>query len=165
MRYAASSPALLAWMKKLNTGKAYHEQVCPFGFLLVYQARTGIFAMPAAAVHETQKRGRPRKTPKPKPIAPYNSDPVHALSSVFDRETGRSVGINELKTYAEVLAQYHVSPEAKFLNGQYLDRGRTERRHVVATGFHLIGKEANRVGESGESDPILSGVTEFGFAN
>jgi hypothetical protein len=35
-------------------------------------------------------------------------------------------------------------PEAKFLNGDFLDRGRTERRHVIATEIVHIGKEANR---------------------
>src|SRR6516164_5934117 len=61
----------------------------------------------------------------------------------------------------EVLAQYHLSSEAKFLNAQFRDRGRTERRHVVATGQVWIGKEANQVGESGEADPIWSAVEEF----
>jgi hypothetical protein len=80
---------------------------------------------------------------------------------VFDRVTGKPVQPEQLKTYAEVLEQYHLSPEDKFENGQFLDRGRTERRHVVATGFVWIGKEANRVAESGEADPIWSAVEEF----
>jgi hypothetical protein len=75
--------------------------------------------------------------------------------------TGRSIEPAQLKTYAEALAQYHLSCEDKFENGQFLDRGRTERRHVVATGFELIGKEANRVGESGEADPVRSAVEAF----
>ena len=32
---------------------------------------------------------------------------------------------------------------------------------MVATGFEWIGKEANRVGESGEADPVYSAVEEF----
>jgi hypothetical protein len=47
-------------------------------------------------------------------------------------------------TYAEALAQYHLRPEAKFLNGEFCDRGRTERRHVLATQLMHIGKEANK---------------------
>ena len=47
-------------------------------------------------------------------------------------------------TYAEALAQYHLRPEAKFLNGDFCDRGRTERRHVIATQIVHIGKEANK---------------------
>jgi hypothetical protein len=67
----------------------------------------------------------------------------------------------QLKTYAEMLAQYHISPESKFENGQFLDRGPTERRHVLATELVLIGKEANQVGESGETDLITKAVQEF----
>ena len=47
-------------------------------------------------------------------------------------------------TYAEALAQYHLRPESKFLNGDFCDRGRTERRHVVASQILHIGKEANK---------------------
>ena len=46
-------------------------------------------------------------------------------------------------------------PEAKFLNGEYCDRGRTERRHVVAAQILHIGKEANKWEEQyflGEDD-------------
>jgi hypothetical protein len=49
-----------------------------------------------------------------------------------------------LKTYAQALAQYHLRPEAKFENGDYLDSGPTCRRHVQATQINYIGKEANR---------------------
>jgi hypothetical protein len=35
-------------------------------------------------------------------------------------------------------------PEAKFLNGDFFDRGRTERRHVIAVQILYIGKEANK---------------------
>ena len=58
-------------------------------------------------------------------------------------------------TYAEALAQYHLRPEAKFLNGDFCDRGRTERRHVFATQLVHIGKEANKWEEQhflGEDD-------------
>lgn len=54
-----------------------------------------------------------------------------------------------------------MSCEDKLENAQFLDWGRTERRDVVATSFVWIGKEANRVGESGEADPIWSAVEEF----
>ena len=61
-----------------------------------------------------------------------------------------------------VFAPYnHLSPEGKFDNGQFLDRGRTEQRHVVATGIVLIGKEANRIGENGVFDPRSSSAAEF----
>jgi hypothetical protein len=95
------------------------------------------------------------------PIALYDSDPRRALRKVFDRATGKPIGPEQLKTYAEVLAQYHLSSEDKFKNGQFLDRGRTIRRHIVATGFAWIGKEANQVGESGEGHPIRSATEQF----
>ncbi len=107
------------------------------------------------------KPGRPRKCDEPKPIAPYDSNPISAVLKVFDRSTGKSVKPEQLKTYAEALAQYHLSSEDKFENGQFRDCGRTERRYIVATGFVWIGKEANMVGESGESDPIVAAVEEF----
>jgi hypothetical protein len=65
----------------------------------------------------------------------------------------------ELKSYADVLTQYHLSPECKFDNGRFWDRGRPERRHFFATEFVRIGKEANQVG--GEADPIVCAVEEF----
>jgi hypothetical protein len=80
---------------------------------------------------------------KPKPVAPYDKDNKKAAALCFDREIGNPVPIDRLKSYAEALAQYHLHPETKFLNGDYLDRGLTQRRHVRAIGIRLIGKEAN----------------------
>jgi hypothetical protein len=110
---------------------------------------------------EQATRGRPPRTDTLAPIAPYETNPKLALSKVFDRITGKPIQPDQLKTYAEMLAQYHLSSELKFDNGEFLNQGRTERRHVIATGFVLIGKEANRIGESGEADPIWSAVEEF----
>jgi len=42
------------------------------------------------------------------------------------------------------LAQYHLHPEDKFLNGDFLDRGTTIRRHVRVTEIEYIGKESNK---------------------
>ena len=42
------------------------------------------------------------------------------------------------------LAQYHLRPEAKFLNGEHTDRGCTRRRHIIASRILHIGKEANK---------------------
>jgi hypothetical protein len=161
IRYTASSPRLLNWVARWNNGRSYEEQIRPFGFLLSFMPRTGVFAPNAATPLDELRRGRPPKSDTPAPIAPYDSDPARALSKVFDRVTGKAVRPEQLKTYAEVLAQYHLSCEEKFANGRFLDRGRTERRHVVATGFAWIGKEANAIGESGEADPIRSAVEEF----
>lgn len=65
------------------------------------------------------------------------------MAQAFDRETGTPVPASSLRTYADALAQYHISPESKFLNADFLDRGTTQRRHVrLATVMH-IGKEAH----------------------
>lgn len=167
-RFSASSPHLLAWLDQCNAGKPYEEQIRPFGFLLVYTAKTGVFADPPdleCCIEDEPGRGRPPKADGLKPIAPFDSDPQRALKNVIDRVTGEAVSPDQLKTYAEVLCQYHLSSEDKFDNGQFLDRGRTERRHVVSTGLALIGKEANRVGEYGEEDLLATAVTTFADAD
>lgn len=160
IRYTASSPQLLNWVARWNDDKPYEGQIRPFGFLLAFMPRKGVFGLSNPTAINKSTRGRPPKTDKFAPIAPYDTDSGRALSNVFDRLTGKSVRPEELKTYAEVLAQYHISSEDKFANGQFIDRGRTERRHVIATGFIWIGKEANQIGESGERNP-LSNVATF----
>ena len=74
-------------------------------------------------------------------------DHAKAVQSAFDRETGEPVPIGALQTVAEALALYHLHPESKFLNADYLDRGVTKRRHIQVTGIRHIGKEANRLEE------------------
>lgn len=69
---------------------------------------------------------------------------VLAASRCFDRVTGAPVPQETLKTYRQALAQYHLHPETKFTNGDYLDAGRTERRHIEVVSIDRIGKEANR---------------------
>ena len=161
IRYTASSPQLLAWLDRWNARKPYHEQVRPFGFLLSFMPRTGVFApLPVTEIEEV-RRGRPRAQDTPAPLAPFDGNPSNAVSRCFDRVTGKSIRHDQLKTYAEALAQYHLSCEGKFENGDFLDSGRTERRHVTATGFDWIGKEANRVGESGDSNPVHTAIAVF----
>jgi hypothetical protein len=85
-----------------------------------------------------------------------------ATRFAFDRETGNPVKANTLATYAEALAQYHLRPEAKFLNGDFFDHGRTERRHVVAVQILHIGKEANRWEEQYFLGPDDEAEIEYG---
>ena len=129
-------------------------------------ARTGLFAaMPEPKLVDPHRRGRPPKPPEPKPIAPFDTDPSKAVANAFDRETGEPVHADQLKTYAEVLCQYHLSSENKFENGAFTDQGETWRRHVIADGFVLIGKEANKVGESGESETMKDETLEITTVN
>ena len=155
------APNGLNWMAAWNSGKPVEAQIRPFGFLLSFMTRHGMFGPFSATVLEKAESGRPPQRGKVAPIAPYDRDPARALPKVFDRVTGKPVRPEQLKTYAEALAQFRLSSEDKFENGQFLDRGRTARRHAVATRFVWIGKEANQVGESGEADPIWSAVEEF----
>jgi hypothetical protein len=164
MRYTASSPQLLNWVARWNQGKPYEHQIRPFGFLLSFMSRKGMFGPSGATLIDKSGPGRPPKADDLAPIAPYDREPALALSKVFDRVTGRPVRPERLKTYAEALVQYHPSPEHKFANGDHVDRGRTERRQVVATDFLWIGKEANQVGESGEAHPIASATEQFNLA-
>jgi hypothetical protein len=81
----------------------------------------------------------------PAVVAPFDRDPLRGAARAFDRGTGEAIAIERLRTYREVLAQYHLHPETKFENGEYLDSGPTRRRHVRPLGpIGHIGKEANR---------------------
>lgn len=126
-RYAATTPNLLLWFKKHNAEKPYRDQVRPFGFLIGLQSR---FVGPGSK--------------HPKPVSPYEKNPERAAEACFDRNTGEPIARNHLKSYQETLAQYHLHPEAKFHNGDYVNYGVTNRRHIFATAVEHIGKEANR---------------------
>ena len=115
----------------------------PFNFLSAFHAQPK-FELLDEEQWAAPKRGRPRKQLDVRPIASFNRNIRDAAKNAFDRETGKPISANELKTYADALAQYHLRPEAKFLNGDYSDKGRTKRRHVVATQIVHIGKEANK---------------------
>jgi transcriptional regulator with XRE-family HTH domain len=139
-RYSATSPTLLRWFKKYNRRKSYAEQVKPFGFMYSCPGK------PAYTFDSKRLSGikRGRSFHRPKVVAPFEKDPSKALAKCFDRETGKSVPIDCLESYATVLAQYHLRPESKFRNADYTDTGLTLRRHIVVTGIEYIGKEANR---------------------
>ncbi len=76
-------------------------------------------------------------------MAPYDSNLKKAVAQCFDRVTSLPVATNELKSFKEVISLYHLHPESKFFNGDYLDRGMTQRRYVHAIAVRNIGKEAN----------------------
>lgn len=142
-RYSATSPELLRWFKHFNKGKAYRDQVRPFGFLMALTADTFANMNEAVVVDGPKRRGRPSKKQTIWPITTYAKDRRSSLSRAFDRVTGADVQLDDLASYADVLSGYHLHPESKFLNGDYLDRGATRRRHIEAASTTHIGKESN----------------------
>jgi hypothetical protein len=128
-QYSATSPDLLRWFKAWNFGKTYNEGVKPFGFLYALHALS-----PGMG-------GRPNLHP----VAPFHEKLEHAVRKAFDRVTQERIRKGDLETYADALGAYHLSAESKFRNGDRFDVGRTERRHVEATGVELIGKEADQL--------------------
>ncbi len=123
-RYNATTPQLERWFKDYNQDKPYEDRVRPFNFLLSMQANPHLKNL--------------------KPISPFNTDYDDAVNNCFDRNTGKKVSKKELKTNLDALAQYHLHPEAKFLDANFLDKGITKRRHIIATSIQHIGKEANK---------------------
>ena len=140
--YGATTPDLLRWFKKFNDNRHDRDQVKPFNFLVAFQSRPRL-ALSAVEECAVAKKGR-RKLNQAKPVAPFDKDIIKTSRNAFDRETRDTVSSEELKTYREALSQYHLSPESKFLNGDFTDRGRTERRHVQFAAVVHIGKEANK---------------------
>ena len=143
-RYAATTPKLLKWFSGFNESRPYERQVKPFGFLY------SLFAGASSAEDFSEivlpaglQTPRRRLTGNCKPVAPYESKIARAVEQAFDRETSEPVPVSALKSFKQVIAQYHLHPESKFLNGDYLDRGITRRRHVHAASIRNIGKEAN----------------------
>jgi hypothetical protein len=138
-RYGATTPELLRWFRRYNAKRSYRQQVKPFGFLYSLQA-TLPFAEELIVTGTKRRQGR--FTPL-KPIALFDRDLEKAIETAFDRDSGRAVSPYRLKSYADALSNYHLHPESKFLNGDYLDRGMTRRRHVRVSAVQHIGKEAN----------------------
>ena len=138
-RYSAPSPHLLCWFKIYNQGKPYSKQVKPFNFLLMFQA-SKINRSSLLDDHEENIKLKHL----PKAIAPFCKDASIASNNCFDRNTGKPIPKEQLKTYEECLAQYHLHPEDKFHFADYLDRGIVQRRHIEVIAIEYIGKEANR---------------------
>jgi transcriptional regulator with XRE-family HTH domain len=147
-RYTAATPKLLRWFDRHNEEKPYGERVRPFGFLLAYQVNMLPFS----------------GEDFPRPVSAYDSDLGKAAEGCLDRETGRPVPRDQLKSYWDALAQYHLHPESKFHNGDYTDRGFTRRRHIRALATEYIGKEANRWEEQFHLGLDLEAQTEYGIS-
>jgi hypothetical protein len=142
----ATTPHLLEWFDAFNRSKPHAQQVRPFNFLLMFQADRNALMEEwyIATEHKIDARLRKPIPELPRVVAPYHTDPAAAARSSFDRNTGKPVPLRLLKSYAQALAQYHLHPEAKFLNAEYLDSGVTGRRHVEVAAVAYVGKEAHR---------------------
>lgn len=123
-RYGATTPALEKWFAGYNENKPYKDRVRPFNFLLAMQSPPHLKTL--------------------KPVASYDKNPSKAVACCFDRSSGEKIKKFQLKTYLDSLAQYHLHPETKFLNGDYMDAGITQRRHIRVKSIQHIGKEANK---------------------
>lgn len=156
-RYAATAPELLSWFKGHNANRSYRDQVKPFGFLLSLSAKRSLES--SETITSRARKGRPRKLSPAKPVAPFTKESAAIATTAFDRISGKSMPPSDLQSYREAVAQYHLHPESKFLGGDFVDRGTTHRRHIVASAIRYIGKEANNIdrqqmlGADGELDP------------
>ena len=157
-RYAATTPQLLRWFKQYNVGRPYCDQVKPFNFMCALQAKLD------AQIATLYGKAASRRRPLLKPIAPYFPNTAIAARHCFDRDTGHPIAPAMLQTYQEALVRYHLSPESKFENGNYHDRGITRRRHVHATQIRLIGKEANKWEEQSVLGISAEANVEYGFS-
>jgi hypothetical protein len=123
--------------------RSYECQVKPFGFLYSLFAHT-LSLNDNENILDGGARPTSRLLPDDcKPVAPYDRNLIKAVAHCFDRVTGLPVATDVLKSFKQVIAQYHLHPESKFLNGDYVDRGTTRRRYVYAASIRNIGKEAN----------------------
>ena len=141
-RYAATKPEILNWFKAYNKKRDYDEQVKPFNFLLTFQGKR----REDLQFEDPDRVWNPREH-EAKPTAPYDKDPQKALAKLFDRDTGDPLDPDTSRDYKQALRQYHIHPEAKFLDGRQMDSGSTRRRHVFANMILPIGKEANEIEE------------------
>jgi len=129
-QYSATTPRYLRWFDEYNESRPYSKKVKPFGFVTLFSARS---------LAETSS-----EKAELRPVAPYDRSPTKAARNAFDRDTGKCVPSRLLKSYEDALAQYHLHPEDKFENGDFLDRGTTVRRHVHVKDIEYIGKESNK---------------------
>ncbi|HTR14232.1 MAG TPA: hypothetical protein VMI72_13515, partial [Roseiarcus sp.] len=151
-QYTAATPDRLGWFRDFNRDRAYAERVKPFNLLLEFYARRPDEMARQGLLKTSDKARR-----QPKPVSPYNRDPYRMLPRIRDRVTREPVEVEWLRTYAETLRGYHRHPEAKFLDGDYMDRGPTRRRHVLVKGIEDIGKEADKW----DDEEPLSADNEF----
>ena len=147
-----SSPAVIAPFRAHNEGRAFRDQVKPFGFLLAGHVD------PLAPLPAGLEPGAVM------PIAPYTSKPDDLADLRWrNRRDGRPLdattrvggerGKLRLQTIGDVVAAYRLHPETKSGDprgglGRRGSIGLLPRLHVRVVGLPLhIGKESNRLEE------------------
>lgn len=149
--YHATTPVIWGWFDIYNHAHPAEKEVRPFNFLLALQMHP-MAAQPSDEEDAAKTRNRNRRlrsTQKAKPVAPYDPDPLKAARKCFDRLSGKRIPIDDLETYREALAQYHLYPETKFLNGRRRDHGPTVRRHVkIGDRYSLHRQGSQRIGRA-----------------
>jgi hypothetical protein len=164
-RYAATTPKLLRWFNGFNLNLPYAQKVKPFSFLLSLFGNS--FANVPSSVNALIAEGAPatrRSFRQARPAAPFDTNLKKAIEKAFDRETGEAVPPEALKSYRQVLAQYHLHPESKFFNGDFLDTGHTVRRRVSVAGVRNIGKEADKLDERFHLGLNEDAAVEYGIS-
>lgn len=126
-RHTVSTPNVLHRFDKLNKGKAWEEQIKPFGF----------FLLGFQTIEENDRAV--------KPLAPFTKDYQSIVHNPFiDYETGEvKQGLRYFKPLSKTIMQYSEHPEHKFEG----DIGILERKHIHAKDTIEIGKEANSIDE------------------
>ncbi len=160
-QHTASTPELLRPFRHLNADKPYVEQVRPFGFMLWFHAKRR-----EDMVWEDDGPGAfdPR-APEVKAASPYYHDPRKVPpEAIFHRDTGEAVPASALRSYADVLRNYHRSPESKFIGGGAHDIGKLQRRHVFARTVVNIGKEADAFEDAEAFGADEDDVTVYGVS-
>lgn len=122
-KLSISTQEVWSRLKKYNEGKAYSEQIKPFGFINVgfgMQEKDGSIV---------------------KPITPYNKNPQEIVHLPFiNASTGKSKqGLAYWRNLADTLYDYINHPEAK-LDGSV---GILKRKSVFIEELQVIGKEVN----------------------
>lgn len=79
-----------------------------------------------------------------RPLAPFDPDIAKAVDRCFNAYGSRKVERWELKTYADLFADFQRRPEYKYANAEDDGRGTTERRRVAPSRIDIIGKETIR---------------------
>lgn len=159
IRYAVTTLDLWHSFDRYNAGKPYHRQVRPFGFMVMFQQNE----LAEGTNRAPSKRSSRKRAPaQMRIIAPFNRNPAVAARHAFDRDTGKQISPTQLKTYLRALRHYHDHPEAKFLNGERADKGRTEQRHIIVRSIRHIGKEANKLDDQMAMGVDPGAQVEFG---